>query len=337
MHGAPAVHDAAHAYVDPVGWQMGNDPGHALHAPHVDGDERSASQPSLATPLQSAYPGRHMNEHALPPTQLALACGGAGHALQRAPHVATALLLTQAPLHRWKPASQTTPHTPAVHDGTPFVGTGQMFPHVPQLSVSDCGSTQFEPHCIGVGAVHDETHPYAPLRIPHRVPPVHCVVQAPQFWLVVRSVSQPFASTPSQSPRFGSQAIAHIPTMQVPRAVLGIVVQSLPHVPQFCALLDTSTHTPPHRTSPVPQGGTVSVRSFGTSAVASTRESIESLPSRDASGSNGSRRECATASHPSRPQVWSGRHIARAAGSRHRSARNTSNSLVCCDSKGAIA
>ena len=51
----------AHAKDAPLGAQAGAVGGHtALHAPHVAGFERSVSQPSAGSALQSAKPGSHV-------------------------------------------------------------------------------------------------------------------------------------------------------------------------------------------------------------------------------------------------------------------------------------
>jgi hypothetical protein len=61
------------------------------------------------------------------------------------------------------------------------------------------------------------------------------VLQPPQ-WLasVCRFVSQPFAGLPSQSPKPGLQAIVQEPMAQ--EGVPFVVLQALPHAPQFVAL-----------------------------------------------------------------------------------------------------
>lgn len=84
------------------------------HPPQLVGSERSTSQPSEVSPLQSAKPGAHSKEHPAP-SQRGEALGVGLHAVQSGPQAFTELTGTQTPLQRWKPSSQATPHTPEEH------------------------------------------------------------------------------------------------------------------------------------------------------------------------------------------------------------------------------
>ena len=68
--------------------------------------------------------------------------------------------------------------------------------------------------------------------------------------LVFRLVSQPLAAEPSQSPKPGLHAwMPHAP--EAHRAVALVEVQRAPHAPQWLGSDRVSTHTPPHRVSPL--------------------------------------------------------------------------------------
>jgi hypothetical protein len=64
--------------------------------------------------------------------QVAEEFGCAGHATQEDPQLFTPVLLTQAPLHTWKPTLQLIPQTAAVQVALPFAGTEHPVLQAPQ-------------------------------------------------------------------------------------------------------------------------------------------------------------------------------------------------------------
>src|SRR4051794_15652762 len=71
-----------------------------VHAPQVEGELKSASQPLPAKPSQSPNPGRHRLPQ-VEPVQVAMLLGPPpGHALEQLPQVAAELRLASQPVPR---------------------------------------------------------------------------------------------------------------------------------------------------------------------------------------------------------------------------------------------
>jgi hypothetical protein len=72
--GVAAEQPFVHAKLAPLAWQFGAAAGQgALHAPQVAGFERSVSQPSAGSELQSAQPGSHVFVAQAPAAQVVVA------------------------------------------------------------------------------------------------------------------------------------------------------------------------------------------------------------------------------------------------------------------------
>lgn len=124
------------------------------------------------------------------------------------------------------------------------------------------GSTQAMAQRVGVVAVHPlvqaRVAPTSPATIAQMgVGSEQETLQRPQAEGVVRSVSQPVAASPSQSPRPARQASVrtHVPRAQVTRSMStpGSARQLVPQPPQFMVLFEVSTHIAPQRVRPAAQ------------------------------------------------------------------------------------
>jgi hypothetical protein len=115
----------------------------------------------------------------------------------------------------WKPLLQAMPHAPALHVEVPLIGIEQTFAHEPQLSVSLCKLTQFEPHRSGVPPVQFVTQAKLAPCMPHSIPLGQVLEHEPQCVLVERSVSQPSDARPLQLSQLLAHANMHAPATHV--------------------------------------------------------------------------------------------------------------------------
>jgi hypothetical protein len=138
--------------------------------------ESWASQPSAATPLQSAYPGLQMKPHCRL-THAELAFGGVEHVL---PHPPQLLGSSVGSAQYGAPASSThsTSGDPQVRPQLPIEHTSpgaQVLPHAPQLVVSVPRFVQYAPasegHRVVSGPQSVEHEPLSQRRpVPHALP-----------------------------------------------------------------------------------------------------------------------------------------------------------------------
>jgi hypothetical protein len=127
---------------------------------------------------------------------------------------------------------------------TQVLPAGHGLPQVPQLRLSERRLTQMPLQLVSPG-LHVRTH-WPPT---HELPGAHVRPQAPQFWTVLRGVSQPSAAMPLQSAKPGLHVwITHIPLTQL--IVAFGPLQTVPHVPQFVTLELVSTQVPLQFTCP---------------------------------------------------------------------------------------
>jgi hypothetical protein len=204
------------------------------HAPQLAVDERvSTSQPSAATPLQSAKPASQRPTTHAPPSHAAVALASAQVLPQRPQLVAAVSRLVSQPLvplpsQSPKPAAQVKPHAPAVHAGVALAGDGHARPHTPQW-LSDDVSTAHEPAQLVSPAAHVERHTPAE----HTSPAAHARPHVPQ---AARSdcvlTSHPSAAMALQSAKPALQAKPQAPAAQVAVALAG-AVHALPQRPQL--------------------------------------------------------------------------------------------------------
>src|SRR5690606_4085660 len=123
------------------------------------------SHPSLATPLQSAQPARHVKPQA-PAAQLAAAFGGTGHRSPQPPQFAgSASVEVSQPLpmsssQSSQPSKQKRPQAPPVQTAVAFAAVGHARPHPPQCEGSRLVSTQLAPQVSP--AAQPSVHAYPP-------------------------------------------------------------------------------------------------------------------------------------------------------------------------------
>jgi hypothetical protein len=135
-----------------------------LHAPHVAACDRSVSQPSAASPLQSPHPGAHAEAakaHAPPPHDVApLTCGRPVQLVPQAPQLAVSLCSsTHAPLQSVYPVLHVNSHAPAVHAACAWAtAVAHALPHAPQLLALLVVLTHVVPQSVGVAAGHPDAH-----------------------------------------------------------------------------------------------------------------------------------------------------------------------------------
>ncbi len=245
--------------------------GHTMQpAPHADAELRAGQLPPHAW-----YPGLHATPQ-LVPSHVAVPFVGALHGVQRVPHDAGDALATHAPPQRWLPGSQAKPHVASTHVDVPPAGVGHTIPHPPQLDGSLRTSVQVVPQRSGEEPAQPAVHavmivPLSPLRITAHsgVAPEHAAPQRPQFELVARSVSQPFAYMPSQLSYPGSHAAtAQAPAVHVVSACGA--AHLVPHALQFSGSRERSTQRVPQHRSVGPHGGHGETSGGGASGSAST-------------------------------------------------------------------
>lgn len=86
-----------------------------------------------------------------PAEQLAVAFAGAMHGVQLVPHDSGAVLLTQVPLHSWKPLAQLNVQLPLVQVVLAFALVRQLW-HAEPHAVMSLSATQELPHrCVPLG------------------------------------------------------------------------------------------------------------------------------------------------------------------------------------------
>jgi hypothetical protein len=108
----------------------------------------SISQPSAATPLQSAKPVLQLRPQ-LPLAHTALALGPSGHTCSHAPQFdrsleVSAQLIVEPAVHSVRGAGQSSRQLPITHSCPP----GHALPQAPQCARSDCTSTQRPAHAV---------------------------------------------------------------------------------------------------------------------------------------------------------------------------------------------
>jgi hypothetical protein len=183
--------------------------------------------------LQSAKPALHAASEHREVTQ-ALVALARTHARPQPPQFATlARVSTSQPLPRSpsqsrKPTLQTKEHAPALHTGAAFARVGQTVLHAPQLLGSVWGWVQRSPHVASPAAQVARQTPAE-----HSCPAAQLWSQAPQL---VRSlcvlVSQPLASSPSQSEKPASHPVSR-QAPSVHAALPWLKRHSSPQAPQW--------------------------------------------------------------------------------------------------------
>jgi hypothetical protein len=170
------------------------------------GDVRSASQPSLARPLQSAWVASHVTTEQTPLLQCSTAPPLVLHAKVQPPQwVASVLRLISHPSAAlWLQSAKPVVHPPG--------GIAHAYPVLVLLQTS------------------------VALAVLHTCP------QAPQLLVVVMGVSHPLATLPSQSAKPALQVILHTDPTQVPTPPLWL--HTLPQAPQLFGSLVTLISQP---------------------------------------------------------------------------------------------
>ncbi len=165
---------------------------------------------------QAVQPGEHTAVH-VPAAHVAAAFVTSAHRLPHAPQLSPSVsVFTHAPLQEVKPGKQDGgPHVPdAVQVGKPPLGVLQLeLPEsgqLPQASGDCVRSTQLPEHSLS-GGEQAETHPLGAHRL---VAPAHVSSADVHVVGLDRSVSHPFAATPSVSTQPGWHvAIAQLPAV----------------------------------------------------------------------------------------------------------------------------
>jgi hypothetical protein len=209
------------------------------------------SQPSEATPSQSAKPGAQAASPQVPPAQADVALGSA-QARPQAPQLALLLWrlvsqpLAAAPSQSPEPALHAiTVHAPAAQPLAATEGSAQARPHAPQWSgsIEVLAQKGGAPPTAGqVARGGAQVVPHAP---PEQTWPAAQVVrQAPQLALSLRvSTSQPLAASPSQSAKPGLQAATPQAPPAQAAAALGSA-QTRPQAPQLAAVVSSAASQP---------------------------------------------------------------------------------------------
>jgi hypothetical protein len=206
------------------------------------------SQPLLALPSQFAKPALQLAIPHAPIAHAPVALAGA-HAIPHPPQCASdvCVLVSQPllalPSQLPKPALQLAiPHAPIAHAPVALAGAHAV-PHIPQLLVSVCRSTQViiapAPQMV-LGATQSTRQ--APAT--QNCPAGQTVPHAPQlFASVCVLTSQPLAALMSQSAKPMLQlAIPHTPMAHAPVALAG--AQPIPQPPQCVRLVCVSVSQP---------------------------------------------------------------------------------------------
>jgi hypothetical protein len=187
------------------------------HIPQLSALDRSVSQPLAGFMSQSAKP-RSQVAPQRPAAQVATPRAGAGQTVPQAPQFITSVwALTHDMPQRTSPgAAQEVPHAPPEHT----IPSGHERPHAPQLVRSVMrGASQ---PLTGTASQLPKAALHVTVQLPlsQRGAPLlvagHARLQPPQWGTAVRrSVSQPLAATPSQSPRWAAQWVTQRPLSQV--------------------------------------------------------------------------------------------------------------------------
>ena len=232
----PPLHaPSAHAPFAQVAPAFGNE--HAVwQVPHVVGDERSASQPLMGLPSQSAKPGAH-----------AVHVKFAAHPRCR-PAIAP-LMQSASEQQALQPEApqQVVPAAHAADVQVPPVQTSDVHAS-PSLQSLFVQQTAHTPPQLRMPAGHPQTPATQICEPPHALP------HAPQFAASVRaSTSQPSATRPLQSANPVWQRTPHTPASHVAMLDPAGAVQVVPHTPQLFTSVIVSTHDVPHIASPPAQ------------------------------------------------------------------------------------
>jgi hypothetical protein len=174
----------------------------APHAPQCDVDvRRFTSQPFSAMPSQSAKPALHARPHP-PRAQVGVALARAGHTVAQAPQFDVSVWrFTQRPAQKVVGGPHTLAQTPLEHTRP----APQAFPQAPQSPVAVWRSISQPLVLTRSQSPQPASHAATAQRLPEHAGVAceseHAAPQAPQWAVALRrSVSQPFAATPSQSP-----------------------------------------------------------------------------------------------------------------------------------------
>jgi hypothetical protein len=220
----------------------------------VGATRRSTSQPLAGLPSQSPKPTLQAATVHRPEPQAATALGRL-HAPPQRPQCAVAVLvlvsqpLATLPSQSPKPAAQVMAQAPARHDAAPFVD-GQALPQRPQWEgvtrVSTSQPLMGLPSQSEKPALHEATPQRPPAQVAVALGRLQAAPQAPQCEAAAsRSVSQPLASLPSQSPRVvGAQTRVDSQRPAAHRAPALGKEQAVPHAPQCRVLTRVSTSQP---------------------------------------------------------------------------------------------
>lgn len=142
----------------------------------------------------------------------------------------------QTPPHSLRPASQLTPHAPAVQVAEPLSMPGHASQRSPQLAGVSLATQRWPQACWPVGHSH--------------VPPLHAAPtgqsaatrQPATHVRVTGSHDVPGPHQPATTQSCGS-------TWQTPRLHTSPLAHAPPQRPQSCTLESVSTHRPPHSVS----------------------------------------------------------------------------------------
>jgi hypothetical protein len=199
--------------------------------------------------LQSAKPALHeAMEHA--EAAQAPVPFATEHACPHAPQfcVLFVRLVVQLPPEQapYPAGHDTTPHVPPWQKGVPVVD-GQTWLHVPQFEASELVAVSQPSATLPLQSPKPAAHvstqaPAWHIEVAFTV--LQAMPQPPQFFMSVwRSVSHPFAATPSQSAKPAlHEAIAHAPIAHL--LVAFASPQAVLHAPQFCGSVFLSTSHP---------------------------------------------------------------------------------------------
>jgi hypothetical protein len=154
------------------------------------------------------------------------------------------------PLQSAKPALHTIPQTLAAQVGDALGRAGQAPPHVPQLAALVLRSTSHPSAELPLQSPrpgsHTTTQPVALHMAVAWLAPWQAAPHDLQWAMLVRrSVSQPSAALPLQSPKPGRQGRTQRPASQV-AVVLAVGAQATPQPPQFAREVCGSMQAPPH-------------------------------------------------------------------------------------------
>jgi hypothetical protein len=161
--------------------------------------ERSASQPSIGSLLQSANCSLHVKPHASF-VQVARAFAGTGHTAHVGPHAVGSVRSTHVPLQARRAPVHVKVQTLASHAIVASFTAGHARLQAPQCITFEVGSTHSSPQSRGAAAVQPVVH--------SKVPPIGAqkgatgpqhALHAPQVGAFERSTSQPSAGCALQS------------------------------------------------------------------------------------------------------------------------------------------